>query len=124
MEDLIIWKANTAIRRLVKPEGGIVRIVMGQRMLDALAASHPETYLSELFEIKYDLYNQIGYVKVGANHFGIACSRMVDGGVRNAFYTLRVEDGMLRIEHYESAFDKAPIEGAQWHNVKSDSRRK
>lgn len=122
---ILIWKANTAIRRIIKPEGGIVRIAVDSQFVDDLAREKPESYLSELSEIKSDLYNQIGYIVLEKGVYGIACSRMVEKGIRNTWLVLWEEEGMLVIKHYETSLSVSPVnESNGWHNVKKDGRRK
>lgn len=124
-ESVLIWKANTAIRRLIKPTGGIVRIAMDEDKLRALAEEKPESYLSELSELKYDLYNQIGYAVLPHNRYAIVCARMSENGVRNTYFELRSIDKVLYIERYET-IESVPsfVDEANWRNTKRDGRRK
>ena len=122
---VLIWKANTAIRRMVRPEGGIVRIAVDDDFLEGLVAECPDSYLAVLDELKKDLYNQVGYSVLGGGAYGIACSRMVDGGVRVTYMVVQERDGMLLIKNHETSVCESPIEEVDgWHNVKKDGRRK
>lgn len=124
MEEVIIWRANTALRKAIKPNGGVVRIAMGDEALNGLLEQKPSSYLSELIELKDDLFNQIGYAILDNGLYAVTCSRMYKTGYRNTAFLCSVKKGMLIVEAYETKETECDIvQGVNWRSIKKDGRK-
>ena len=115
-DGVVVWRANTAIRKLYSAKK--LPIYVSNGGLDKLAKEKPDSYLSELELWMWLLMNQLFY-SVDGNEIKIVCANVFDGKIVTKTFGCQVEDGALRILDVSDGI----LGGLKWKSVKAEGRK-
>ena len=117
MEDIKLWKANVAIRKMFGDGKAPVWFMISNETLDRLAVEKPESYLMELNAWLHLLFNQTFYRLDGGN-IDVACVNEFDGKVMAATFHCQRGESEIWILSVEDGID-----GVGWKSMKKQGRK-